>query len=188
MHAGGKHGTIFMRGGVRQVCPASGVLFALALDPVTRWLANRVCTGLGTLRAYADDVGLALISIRHALIYLCLAFRIVEELTGLKLKPGKCHIVVMTFASAEGLEEWIAAYVPGLRGFVISMQAKYLGVRLGPDADSVQWSEFLVKLSSAVRRVLTKQLGLVRPVVLYYTIGMVLRLCSFLPRCQFLAR
>ena len=177
MHAGGKHGTIFMRGGVRQGCPASGVLFALALDPVMRWLANRVCTGLGTLQAYADDVGLALINIRHALIYLCPAFRIVEELIGLKLKPGKCHIVVMRAASAEGLEEWIAAYVPEL---LISMQAKYLGVRLGPDADSVQWSESLVKLSSAVRRFLTEQLGLVRSVVLYNRHGA--------PTLQFLAQ
>ena len=65
-------------------------------------------------------------------------------------------------------------------GFVISMQAKYLGVRLGPDADSVQWSESLWKFSSAVRGVLTERLGLVGSVVLYNRHGA--------PTLQFLAQ
>ena len=49
-----------MSAGVRQGCPASMVLFALALDPFVRWVMSEALGPGDSLRAYADDLGMVM--------------------------------------------------------------------------------------------------------------------------------
>ena len=52
--------SFIVRRGIRQGCPASMLLFALALDPILRWLQLRVLHRDDRLQAYADDLGFAI--------------------------------------------------------------------------------------------------------------------------------
>ena len=65
--AGAERGQFLMARGVRQGCPACGFLFAMAVDPIFRWLQEAVIPrnpdDLDFLHpaqcAYADDLAVA---------------------------------------------------------------------------------------------------------------------------------
>ena len=69
--AGTERGQIFLARGVRQGCLASGFLFAMAFDPIFRWLQETICPrnpdNFDFLQpaqcAYADDLAVASLSL-----------------------------------------------------------------------------------------------------------------------------
>ena len=79
--------------GVLQGCPLSGMIFDIGLDPFLRWMEKDIeRTGLGTIRACADDIGGSLSCI-SALSALAPVFECAQRVAGLTLKPIKCVIV-----------------------------------------------------------------------------------------------
>ena len=70
--AGMPRGQLLMASGVRQGCPASGFLFAMAFDPIFRWLQDAIIprnpAGLDFLQpaqcAHGDDLAVAAPSFR----------------------------------------------------------------------------------------------------------------------------
>ena len=91
--AGAVRGQFLMARGVRQGCPASGFLFAMAFDPIFRWLQESIIPeNPGNLEflqpaqcAYADDLAVASLSFRCLMSALAPAFRSVDSIVGLNL-------------------------------------------------------------------------------------------------------
>eukprot|EP00972_Heterocapsa_arctica_P115316 16447082-Heterocapsa_arctica.AAC.1 len=79
-------GYINMERGVRQGRRASGTMFAICCDLIFRWLAERAAHRNDQMRAYADDVAFAILSMRISMPRLALAFSLIEKATGLWLK------------------------------------------------------------------------------------------------------
>ena len=81
--AGATQGHFLMARGVRQGCPASGFLFAMAFDPIFRWLQEMIVPrnphNLDFLQpaqcAYADEFAVAASSFRGLMAALAPAFR-----------------------------------------------------------------------------------------------------------------
>ena len=96
--AGTEREQFLMARGVRQGCPESGFLFAMAFDPIFRWLQEtvipRVLDNFDFLQpaqcAYADDLAVASFSDRGLMTALAPAFRSVDYIAGLKLNYRKC--------------------------------------------------------------------------------------------------
>ena len=80
-----------MARGVRQGCPASGFLFAVAFDPIFRCLQDAIIprnpAGLDFLQpvqcAHADDLAVAASSFRDLMTALAPAFHSVDHIAGL---------------------------------------------------------------------------------------------------------
>ena len=91
--AGAERGQFLMVRGVRQGCPASGFLFAMAFDPIFRWLQETIIprnpNNLDFLQsaqcAHADDLAVASSSLRELMSALAPAFRSVDYIAGLNL-------------------------------------------------------------------------------------------------------
>ena len=89
--AGAERGQFLMARGVRQGCPASGCLFAMAFDPIFRYLQESIIPrntdNLEFLQpaqcAYADDLAVASSSFRELMYALAPAFRSVDCIAGL---------------------------------------------------------------------------------------------------------
>ena len=98
--------------------------------------------GHGAIRACADDVGAALSNI-SLLIPLKQIFDLARDVAGLALKPSKCILVPLySLASSHVvcvIRDWLARNIPDWYEFKVVSCAKYLGVWLGPLADSKQW-------------------------------------------------
>ena len=95
---GAERGQFLIARGVRQGCPANGFLFAMAFDPIFRWLQKSIIPkntdNLNFLQptqcAYADDFALAALSFRGLMSALAPAFRSVDSIPGVNLNYRKC--------------------------------------------------------------------------------------------------
>ena len=105
-----------MARGVRQGCPASGFLFAMAFDPIFRWLQESIIPrnvdNLEFLQpaqcAYADDLANASSSFRELMLVLAPAFRSIDCIAGLNLTYRKCCWVQHGSDELDSLRTWIS--------------------------------------------------------------------------------
>ena len=98
--SGADRGQFLMSRGVRQGCPASGFLFAMAFDLIFRWLQESIVPrNVNNLEfsqpaqcAYADDLAIASSSFRELMVVLAPAFRSIDNIAGLSLnfRRGIC--------------------------------------------------------------------------------------------------
>ena len=110
--AGMTRGQFFMARGVRQGCPASGFLFAMAFDPIFRWLQDAIIprnpAGLDFLQltqcAYADDLAVAAPSFRGFLTASAPACQTVDQIAGLQYGSER----------RESLSNWLSENCEGL--------------------------------------------------------------------------
>ena len=123
--------------GVKQGCPASGFLFAMAFDPIFRWLQEviipRSPDNLEFLQptqcAYADDFAVASFSFRGLMTALAPASRSVVLHCCLNLNNRKCCWVQYGTEGRECLT-WISENYDGFREMHIVRHAKHVGTML----------------------------------------------------------
>ena len=132
-----------MARGVRQGCPASGFLFAMAFDPIFRWLQESIIPrnvdNLDFLQlaqcAYADDLAVASSSVRELMSALAPAFRSVDYIAGLNLNYRECCWVQYGNEEHESLRTWISENCEEFRDMQVVRHAKYVGTMIGPDGN-----------------------------------------------------
>ena len=109
-------GQFLMARGVRQGCPASDFLFAMAFDPIFRWLQDAIIprnpAGLDFLQpaqcACADDLAVAAPSFLDLMTAFAPAFQTVDQIAGLKLNHRKCCWVQYGSERRESLLNWLS--------------------------------------------------------------------------------
>ena len=114
--AGAERGQFLMARGERRGCPASGFLFAMAFDPIIRWLQESIIPrnvdNLEFLQptqcAYADDLATASSSFQELMLVLAPAFRSIDCITGLNLNYHKCCWVQCGNEDLNSLRTWIS--------------------------------------------------------------------------------
>ena len=139
--AGAQRGQFLTARGVRQGCPASGFLFAMAFDPISRWLLEtnipKNPDNLDFLqpaqRTCADDLAVASSSFRELMYALAPAFRSVDYIAGLNLNCRKCCWVQYGNEEHDSLRTWISENCEEFREMQIVRHAKYVGTMIGPD-------------------------------------------------------
>ena len=143
--------------GVRQGCPASGFLFAMAFDPIFRCLQEadipRNPDGLDFLQpvqcAYAGDFAVAASSFRGLMTALAPTFHSVDHIAGLNLNYRKCCWVQCGSEGRESLRHWLSENCEEFREMQIVRHAKYVGTMIGPDGYIHRWTARRKNSSSA---------------------------------------
>ena len=146
--AGAERGQFFVAKGVRQGCHASGFIFAMAFDPIFRWLQETIIPknpdNLDFLQpaqcAYADDLAVAPSSFRELMPALAPAFRSVDSIAGLNLNYHKCCWVHYGTEERDSLQAWILENCEEFREMQIVRHAKYVGTMIGPDGHLHRWT------------------------------------------------
>ena len=106
--------------------------------------------GLGQVRACADDVGMALRSLR-SLKTVRYWFDRFQKVSGLVLKPPKCVIVLLNVhagpMNVDAVKSWLGENCGDWSTFKVGDKGKYLGVFPGPKAGSAQWDAAIKKFN-----------------------------------------
>ena len=100
--------SLVLGAGIRQGCPASGSLWALAFDPIVVMLVD-ILGDEGFVRAFADDFGLALRDVREQLPLVFNLFAKVKKACGLGLNVGKTQVKLALMSTRLKVEQrlWI---------------------------------------------------------------------------------
>jgi hypothetical protein len=148
---GQRWGSLAIRSGIRQGCPASGSLFVLAMDPCIRFIMAALGPKRGILSAFADDLAAAVKNLYEALAILARAFQIVGLCSALVLHPGKVVVIPLWKFVESEVREAISAVAPFLAEARIQDHGKLLGVFVGPGAPTRQWTSVRQELRSRSR-------------------------------------
>ena len=143
--AGADPGQFLVARGVRQGCPSSGFLFAMAFDPIFRCLQETIVPrnpdNLDFLHLaqcdYADDLAVASFSFRVLMTALAPAFRSVDYIAGLNLNYRKCCWVQYNTEERESLRTWISE---NCEKFSEMQNVRHARTMIGPDGHLHRWA------------------------------------------------
>ena len=149
-----------MARGVRQRCPARGFLFAMAFDPVFRWLHDSIIPRNPAAQEFmqpspcanADDFAVADSSFRTLMTALSLAF-VVDPVAGLNLNHQKCCWVHYGSDSCHELLDWVSTNCEEFREMKIVKYAEYVGTMFRPEGFLHRWTAPRKKFIQRTRKI-----------------------------------
>ena len=135
--------------GIRQGCPLSPLLFAVASDLLLRRLQRTIysaCT-----RAYADYLAIVLPTSLPLLNYLEDLFTDYEYISGLALNIQKTVYIPLHPYEEDELRRQIHNVAPSWGAISIKRSAKYLGYMIGPGREDSSWTDPVKKFLDRAR-------------------------------------
>ena len=120
--------------GVRQGCPLSELLFALAVDVLLRKIQKQL-RGSETLGAFADDIAVVVENLWKSAPGLRRTFEEFEQISALQLNVKKTVLIPLwKFSDAKHIRCLLKEDSPGFAEVVIDDKGKYLGFLIRPGA------------------------------------------------------
>ena len=123
--------------GVRQGCPLSPLLFAVASDLLLRRLNDLIPEAVA--RAFADDLALVHSHIMNKVQLLQDIFEEYHKLSGLELNIKKTVLVPLFPYTSSAVRAQLHESAPLWGQIGIENTAKYLGLYVGPGSSSLSW-------------------------------------------------
>ena len=167
---GGKfYDSVEVHSGVRQGCPLSPVLFALAADVLLRELADTLGRK-GTVKAFADDTAVAFddyVTVAPSIARLFWEF---ERISALALNISKTvFIPLWPISSSSNLRKIIVELCPLWKNIIVQTYGKYLGFAVGPGSTEHMWTKPLHKYLQRAREWASLRLGMFYNLTVYRT-------------------
>jgi hypothetical protein len=155
------HGHLFneieITAGIRQGCPLSPLLFALATDSLMKVIRGRHPSA--HKRAFADDTSMVLRSWKHDSAGVFRTFEAYGKVSNLALNYDKTIVIPLWRANIDELQVATAANrdTPQIRW---ALSGKYLGYFVGPHGHAQSWAKPCLKFRTRLQEWDWSQMGL----------------------------
>ena len=137
--------SMLISSGIKQGCPASGSLLALALDPFFRMLVEAVPQPYNMICAFADDIGIVARAIFKVVPIILKLFTNLFLATRLQLNFRKTAVIPLWDNGVSDIRYWAADRAPQLLECNFASCATYLGIVVGPGAEANRWTKASAK-------------------------------------------
>ena len=138
--------------GIKQGCPSSGTIFAIALDPFIRMLCMRIPRHLGVFCAFADDIGAVLLSLKDTFHLIVEAFILLRKASALTVNTKKTQLMPLYEQDQVETRLWLKHQREDWSHVLIEQSILHLGVAIGPEAHSRFWTTTINKIKLAAIR------------------------------------
>ena len=139
------YGQVPMAAGIRQGCPLSPLLFALASDGLLRVLRYR--HPMEVTRAFADDTAMVLRSWSREACAVFRTFRAFSMASGLELNFAKTVAIPLWDENPVSIQARLLSD-PQMPHIAWDSSSKYLGVFIGPGKGARSWQKPIAKFES----------------------------------------
>lgn len=157
----------YVVGGVKQGCPLSGCLFALAIDPWIRWFKNTILKADGRMISYADDIKMAIRKTGQVLKGIAKGFTTLAECLLLVSCSRKTYFLPLWDVDFSKSKRWISLTMDIFRDVLVTDHLRLLGLWVGPGAGSKSWDKPCEKLCDRTRSIKRSALGIPRTTLLH---------------------
>lgn len=143
------HYAFCSKGGVKQGCPLSGILFAIALDPLIRYIMRSV-SPRNTMQAYADDILMVVKCLWSEIETIAKCFIDIKKVANLGLNLTKTIVIPLWKFEKDHVRTAIDALVPSWCNVAIASKGKALGLWIGPSAMLDSWAAPMNKVRDRI--------------------------------------
>ncbi len=165
--------------GIKQGCPMSSIIFAVATHPFINALLSSLRSSAACslpsvpsylpfrLRIYADDTALLCWHIVRQLPDIPRIFELFASCSGLQLKPPKCIIVCTDPLDIPKVKALLVAMNVGWENFKVQLHGKYLGGYVGPNKAQFTWRAASTKYLARGMQLYRSPIGLTKTILAY---------------------
>ena len=153
--------------GIRQGCPASGSVFALAIDPVIRMIVAALPPHHSITIAFADDLAIACANFLYHLTVILSICVVVRLATGMRLNFPKTVVIPLWTSDVDRAATEIANVHSSAHLFRVTSAFKHLGMLVGPGAHRNRWDAPVAKFLSRVAAIRSSRSSTHEAVAMY---------------------
>ena len=132
--------------GIKQGCPLSATMFALAFDGCIAMIQHSSIRNCIKYLAYADDFATIVRDIWKNILALLNIIQQFDRIANLRISWKKTVVIPLYVTTIQNIRSRLIAMFPLIAAATFAFSGKYLGVHFGPGAECREWHETAVKI------------------------------------------